>query len=269
MAIQFVGSQSIGKVGQVAAWPDETWALTGGIASTPSVGDFVVYNYTTANNVFFDFVPFFTGIGVTPVAYFYVNGTNDTNMGVAYKFLSSVPAGFPVIQSGSTAAATVSAVSVFRGVSTLNPLDVAAVTASGTGTGVPSTVSITPVTSGAVAVYCVGAAGVVTTPVVFTNATLSGLTGAVGADSQDSYASIGYRTWSSGAIDSGTWSPGATTSASNTWAACALALRPSGSVKYWNGSAWVVKPVKYWNGSAWVAKPVKYWNGSAWVMTNY
>ena len=42
-----------------------------------------------------------------------------------------------------------------------------------------------------------------------------------------------------------------------------------GYIKYWTGSAWVVKPVKYWTGSAWVQKPVKYWNGSAWTLTEY
>lgn len=36
-------------------------------------------------------------------------------------------------------------------------------------------------------------------------------------------------------------------------------------VKYWNGSAWVVKPLKYWNGSAWTNTRLKRWNGSAWV----
>ena len=40
----------------------------------------------------------------------------------------------------------------------------------------------------------------------------------------------------------------------------------AGYVKYWDGSAWTLKPLKYWNGSAWVQKPVKYWNGSAWTL---
>ena len=42
-----------------------------------------------------------------------------------------------------------------------------------------------------------------------------------------------------------------------------------GYIKYWTGSAWVVKPVKYWTGSAWVQKPLKYWNGTAWTLTEY
>ena len=36
-------------------------------------------------------------------------------------------------------------------------------------------------------------------------------------------------------------------------------------LKYWNGSAWVSKPLKMWNGSDWIRAPLKRWNGSAWV----
>jgi hypothetical protein len=40
----------------------------------------------------------------------------------------------------------------------------------------------------------------------------------------------------------------------------------SGSqIKYWSGSAWVLKPIKVWNGTAWVQKPLKRWNGASWV----
>ena len=37
------------------------------------------------------------------------------------------------------------------------------------------------------------------------------------------------------------------------------------ATKYFDGTAWVGKPLKYWTGSAWVAKPLKRWNGTAWV----
>ena len=36
-------------------------------------------------------------------------------------------------------------------------------------------------------------------------------------------------------------------------------------MKYYNGTAWVAKPLKYYNGSAWVEKPIKYHNGTSWV----
>lgn len=43
----------------------------------------------------------------------------------------------------------------------------------------------------------------------------------------------------------------------------------TGQIKFYNGSAFVAKPVKVWNGSSWVVKPLKRWNGSSWVVTPY
>lgn len=40
----------------------------------------------------------------------------------------------------------------------------------------------------------------------------------------------------------------------------------AGYIKFWSGSAWVLKPVKVWSGSAWVQKPLKFWSGSAWTL---
>jgi hypothetical protein len=38
------------------------------------------------------------------------------------------------------------------------------------------------------------------------------------------------------------------------------------TLKYWNGSNWIEKPLKYWNGSNWLNSGVlKYWNGSNWI----
>lgn len=36
-------------------------------------------------------------------------------------------------------------------------------------------------------------------------------------------------------------------------------------LSYWNGTAWVEKPLKMYDGSAWVPAPLFRWNGSAWV----
>ena len=43
----------------------------------------------------------------------------------------------------------------------------------------------------------------------------------------------------------------------------------TGDIKYYNGSAFVAKPVKVWNGTTWVKKPVKRWTGSSWTPTTY
>ena len=37
-----------------------------------------------------------------------------------------------------------------------------------------------------------------------------------------------------------------------------------GLLKFWNGSAFVAKPLKSWSGSAWVIGALKFWNSSAW-----
>lgn len=42
---------------------------------------------------------------------------------------------------------------------------------------------------------------------------------------------------------------------------------PTGYVKFWDGSAWVKKPVKVWTGTEWVIKPAKHWTGTAWTET--
>lgn len=38
------------------------------------------------------------------------------------------------------------------------------------------------------------------------------------------------------------------------------------SLKYWTGSAWVLKPLKRWDGSAWVNSGVlRHWDGAQWI----
>lgn len=37
-----------------------------------------------------------------------------------------------------------------------------------------------------------------------------------------------------------------------------------GLMNYWNGSAWVPKPMKAWTGSVWKQGVLKFWNGSFW-----
>ena len=44
-----------------------------------------------------------------------------------------------------------------------------------------------------------------------------------------------------------------------------LAGSSGATLKYWNGSSWVTKPLKYWNGSSWQTKSLKYWDGASWA----
>jgi hypothetical protein len=38
----------------------------------------------------------------------------------------------------------------------------------------------------------------------------------------------------------------------------------AGRVKYWNGSAWVIKPLKVYLNGSWVEKPPKFRSGGSW-----
>ncbi len=39
-------------------------------------------------------------------------------------------------------------------------------------------------------------------------------------------------------------------------------------LRYWDGAAWVNKPLKIWNGLTWELKQLKYYNGSSWINVN-
>jgi hypothetical protein len=52
-----------------------------------------------------------------------------------------------------------------------------------------------------------------------------------------------------------------------TWLAEHVTGATGPQINYWNGTAWVLKPLKRWDGAAWVNdKVLKYWNGTAWVV---
>lgn len=269
MPISYVGGQIVGDNTGTASGTIN-FSLTGGSNSTPSAGDLVLYyvclpisNDQTFPNPY---------NGYTKYLDIFADDANDTNHAVYYKFMGSTPdTTWPRYPSGNTFISTVYGVSVWRGVDTANPFDVSAVTATVINTGVPPTTNITPATSGAVPVFSAAYALSSTSPPALTNASLSGyLSANPNISGTDGVLAFGYRSWTSGAINAGTWS-GANTNANNSATATALALRPAsgGQIKVWNGSSWTAKPVKVWNGSSWVKKPVKRWNGSSWITLPY
>lgn len=52
-------------------------------------------------------------------------------------------------------------------------------------------------------------------------------------------------------------------------ASAVIVINPLGQIKYWNGSAWIAKPIYIWNGTSWVEKPLYYFDGAEWVITSY
>jgi hypothetical protein len=197
--------------------------LTGGLASAPIEGDFVLVNYGIGAGV---------DVDVTVVTSDYVeisdlraNDDNDANMGLFRKFMTSTPD--TALQVGPTTNATYAgavAIHVWRGVNTTTPLDVAAVNATGTNTGQPTPGAITPTTAGAVIV--VAAVGAAPATSVFTASELTNFITAASPDTIDAVVGMGSIAWTSGTITPATWG-GNTTASTDSWVATTIALRPA------------------------------------------
>jgi hypothetical protein len=153
----------------------------------------------------------------------YSNDTNDTNAGV-FLIRQGATLDTQVDLTGLGAASPFS-VTLFqyRGVNTTTPQDVTATTATGINTDRADPAAITPVTSGAKIVVCYAAS----------QGTLTAWTapGDVSnfvqqAASSKARAACGDKAWTSGAFDPAALT-GGTGSASDSWAAVTLALRPA------------------------------------------
>lgn len=226
MALQYVG-------GNTGTWAGSTsgtntislTALTGGLSSSAAAGDLVIAVYATGSAAdrtlsITDGSTAYTLVG----SELYANGTTtDTNLRVAYKLLSAADSSVTFGATGNAQDAGAAAVHVWRGVDTTNPLDVAAVTATGTGTGRPNGASITPVTSGAVIIVAGGSASA--TGAAFTASALSNFRTATSADTNDAMVGVGSSDWTAGAYDPAQWT-GGTTGTGDSWAAVTLALEP-------------------------------------------
>lgn len=232
MAIQFVGRILSGKAGSTSAVNTlDLTALTGGIAAAAANGDLVIAVAVTADIVdrtlsITDGTTEYTLIGTE----LYSDSVLDTNLRVAYKFMGATPdTTVSFGPSGGALAGLAIAAFVFRGVDQTTPLDVTVQTATGTGTTAANPPSITPTTEGAIVVAIGGGASSGVTPAALTSAYLSGFGSQAANDSRSgTYHPVvagGYKTWTSGAIDTPQFG-GGVSSADYSWAALALALRP-------------------------------------------
>ena len=275
MAIQLVGVALYDRTAGVAGVFNATVSLTsliGGIGTQPVAGDVIVIVSGWAHNA--DGDPGVTGY--TEIADLYANSTYDANLSLAWLVCGSTPpTSFSVNVQSATASPSFAIAGVFRGVDNTTPVDVAPVTATATGNIVGTLPSVTPVTSGAAVYTCmVSAASGSTT--AFLNGVPAGYTSLgwtkVAGSSYTVLAGGAVKfNWAAGVAQApGAFTAGVGATTGTSRAMTTFALRPaSGSIKAWNGSAWIAEPVKHWNGTAWVTKPLKVWNGSAWVRTTY
>ena len=229
MAIQYVGSQ-VGNRGGELTTQNNNYALTGGLGEpSPAAGDLVVIALVTATD---DRTP--ACDIVAPATWAHLGlltvGTQpfDTCLDVSYKFMPASPnTSFQTPASGNSGDSQSWTVHVYRGVDPVTPLDVAAVSASGTGTTRGNPPAITPVTPGAFVFVTAGGA----------SGTASGLTQAGGlsgfrqtaytADPNDSVLGAGHvPDWLSGTVDIGPYTSGSNV-ANDSWASYAIALRPA------------------------------------------
>jgi hypothetical protein len=227
--IEFVGGAIAAKAGATSG--NTTIALnsglTGGIASAVSDGDLVIAAFATSSVgdktlAITDGSTAYELIG----SELWADDNRDANLRVAYKFVSGDTA-TTFGPTTATADAGTTAVYVFRGVSQITPLDVAAQGIAQSNTARANPPSITPVTPGAF-IVCIGAAGTNAGVQTFTSSDLIDFL-TIGSDSTyDSTLGIGHKDdWVSGPFDAAQFGFSTTDSTGFAAAAMSIALRPA------------------------------------------
>lgn len=227
--ISFVGAKMAQRAGGTSG--NVTLAinsgLTGGIASAAASGDFVVAVYAVGSNAdrtlsITDGTTDYTLIG----SELYANGSIDTNLRVAYKFITS-DTDVTFGPTGASSNEGVIGAYVFRGVNTSNPLDVTETTATGTGSMKANPPSITPSTAGSY-IMLVGASTYDTRAEYTDPGDMAYFIQMQGAtDTYIAQAFMAHKDdWTSGAYDHAAINLTDADWASATWAAISIALRP-------------------------------------------
>lgn len=223
--IQYVGGTTGQTPGRTVPWTISLTSLTGGIASAPAAGDFVVVFYGLASSGESSALALSVS-GYTEQALIFSNDSSEAHLLVATKRLTGADTSISLSEtySGSNAAAAV--VHVFRGVDATTPLDVAIQTATFLNTPRPNPPAVTPLTAGAWVVA--GGAGAHDDAVdTFTSSSLSGFLSVGQQDAEDVTVGAGYVADASGAVDPGLFGYTGFVTASNAAAAATLALRPA------------------------------------------
>lgn len=221
--LEFVGGKSIVVAGTTSTGTVSLTDLTGGLASQPADGDYVV-SFFTAN----------TESNRRPTLT--ITGNNSGSHGaltarivgdatfdcVAYAFgqrMGATP-DTEVTRSGTGNSADWGTLSfhVWRGVDSVTPMDVTPTTAGGT-PGRPNPPSITPITSGAMLLVMGGSV----TDAAYVAGYLSNFIQCLDA-AEFVGAGIGNVAWTSGAYDPAAWTGGF---GGGSYAAATIALRPA------------------------------------------
>jgi hypothetical protein len=224
MALQYVGGKALEVSPNLSPTAISLSGLSGGLASSPAAGDFVLVVYALGGNA--DVAIGIETAGYTEVEELYEAGsTYDTNMSVSYKFMGGTPdTSVSVSGTGTTTRAGVVAIHVWRGVHTDTPIDSEGSPAGGSGTSRANPPAVIPLTSGAVVIGIGGGGN--SGGVVYTSGDLSNFVTAFGNSTADTMVGVGSIAWTSGAVDPAQFGGGSLGS-SGSWVAHTIALRPA------------------------------------------
>ena len=229
--LQYVGGYTLGFAGQTTDLAITLTSLTGGVASSPSEGDFVLVCYVVSGTSDLNLIV----AGYTEVNEQYSNDDYDTNIVVAYKFMTSTPDTSLTLTNGtlSTNNGGAIAIQVWRNVNTVTPF----VSLGGTdflyaGTtnsplANPPSVSSTYLNEDRAIIACGGAAGFGGNVGTFTSSDLTGFLTSLGTDTNGATVGMGYKLNQTATFDPAAFGITGTNLTTQSAAAYSLVLQPS------------------------------------------
>lgn len=224
---RLVGRYVLGIAGQTADYSLTLSSLSGGLASTPANGDFIIVGTIFPGS---DAAINIRDAGGTAYPYtvadLFSSDSASANLHVAAKFAGATPDTTVTIPgSGSTSAGQAFGVEVWRGVNIASPFDVTTTTATGANTGRPNPPAITPNTKYAEIVVFGGGTAFFASGADFTSSAFDNFASATGSDTGSGTIGIGEFAWTTGAFDAAAFG-GGDAGTGSAWAAAAMALRP-------------------------------------------
>lgn len=230
MAITYVGGQTASITASTATNTTITFALTGGLASTPAADDYVIVSYSIGSTV--TRTPAINTAGYTQLTALTAADTFDANLRLGHKRMGGTPD--TQVQVGPTGATTDGGfvtIHVFRGVDPTTPLDgVTPTTATAANSGTPDPAAITPATANNI-IYVVGANGHGTTGTMTASYTTNFLTGQNVTPTNRTTMGAGYVTGQAAGVSYNpaafTWSANANTQG---WCAYTLVLKDTPTI---------------------------------------
>lgn len=226
--IEYVGGTTGTTLGGVDDWTVSLTSLSGGLATSPSIGDLVVVYYgigATSSAL----SPSVASAGYTLIATRGANDDNDANLGVSYKVLSTAETTVDLVSTGLAGRGGAVAIYVLRGVENKYSNFFNVITASGANSVLCDPPAITPTTQGSV-ILAGGVGAHARGAATFSSSDLTSFISAgVNATGVDATIGLGYVDWTSGEFDPAAFTFSSSNSTAYSWAAATMSLLPNGA----------------------------------------